>query len=336
MCINIFLSMLWEASLNKTSVRISERCAGTLVFGSWAACANNRWRTSVIATWKSYEQTLRSWNFNIHGLWMSVQELLGGSEWAYYIVEGRQLNLQNRDRMLDQGPSKNGGQTVRDRILCCSQSFFTVWFGIAVCCVLFLRFPGAAWLQPLELCIVRVHLLWRSKGQKKLGTKFTFIEHLGCFHLHSSWCLLSMSVVACQPETCSLTETCSLRQAQPAWQSMDCPVSWHRKLCWSRLQSKVLWTKRLYLQNPSKFTLFEHMWLHDTTCGKYTRCDYIACDCSLSMFFFWDQMFVQFLLAFGFFNDPRNQGLGGPARMDVSTGLWWREGFRCGTFECPV
>ena len=56
----------------------------------------------------------------------------------------------------------------------------------------FLRFPGAAWLQPLVLCIVRVHLLWRSKGQKKLGTKFTFIEHLGCFHLRSSWCLLSM------------------------------------------------------------------------------------------------------------------------------------------------
>lgn len=47
----------------KTSVRISVRCAGMLVFGSWAAFAKNRWRTLVIATWKSYERTLMSWNF---------------------------------------------------------------------------------------------------------------------------------------------------------------------------------------------------------------------------------------------------------------------------------
>ena len=136
-------------------------------------------------------------------------------------------------------------------------------FDVALeCFVVFPRFPGAAWLQPLVLSIVRVHLLWRSKGQKKLGTKFTFIEHLGCFHLHSSWCLLSMSVVACQPETCSLTETCSLRQAQPAWQSMNCPVSWHRRHLWSRLQVQSAVNKTFI---SSKSIQIYIVWAHVTT-----------------------------------------------------------------------
>lgn len=84
------------------------------------------------------------------------------------------------------------------------------------------------------------------QGQKKLGTKFTFIE-----------------------------------QAQPAWQSMDCTVSWHRRHFWGRLQVQVLWTKRFYFPNPSKFTLFEQMWrIHDTSWY------YIWLHCMRLQFFF--------------------------------------------------
>ena len=128
----------------------------------------------------------------------------------------------------------------------------------------FLRFPGAAWLQPLVLSIVRVHLLWRSKGQKKLGTKFTFIEHLGCFHLHWSWCLFVNRRLAASGKH---------NQPGKAWTA---PFLGIEDTFEVDSKSKVLWTKRLYLQNPSKFALFEHVWRHDTTCG------YIACDYSFS------------------------------------------------------
>ena len=100
-------------------------------------------------------------------------------------------------------------------------------------------------------------------------------------------------------------------------------------------KSKCCEQKSFYFPNPSKFTLFEQMWrIHDTSWY------YIWLHCMRLQFFFETRCLFIFIVKkwlFCFFKfDPRNQGCGGPAWMDVSPRLWWREGFRRGTFECPV